>query len=465
MTTTAGNELASLLNRFGVHGLGGGDPAAGANVLAAMACCLANLAADEGLVVHAEGDPARLGVNLLVDGALSSGLVVDEVLAEARGRQDNLIRHLRNHVVELERNARMRNPQPEPLVTASEELKQVINYLDGVELWDGYFDVAWGELLAKAPKTRSRDLLSRQRFLVSGGRPRDLEKQLGGILRGRLLVHLGMACSSDFAEWSGIIPALVEGRHSILQGAETLRANFLLIDPMRMIAAVARSPDERHAWLGHFLWLSDGSDGPEVPASTKNARTAAVESAARFRAALDRVIQARLGSSASPVGKGPIPLPEQFHAAQCRWTAFLSQMEPAMPGISGAARNLLTSLYYGLVRMNPKAAEPRLTLTGIGEFARFLVRRAVHARAMVLHEAELAGTRSQIERLHRKLAAGPIEERELYRCLKIPAARCRDLLGWMEDAGLVRLVDRKWRLNDGARLDFDIHPVSLLKAS
>ena len=59
MPCTDQDDLQQLLTDFNAAALGYGDPAAGANLLAAMACTLANLAPADGTVVTRSGRLAR----------------------------------------------------------------------------------------------------------------------------------------------------------------------------------------------------------------------------------------------------------------------------------------------------------------------------------------------------------------------------------------------------------------------
>ena len=87
MATSQANPeaLHQLAATYQVAALGQGDPTLGFNLLATMAVVLADLAPTNGTVTTKDGGPARLGVNLLVTGSASAGLVLDEVLRVRRG--------------------------------------------------------------------------------------------------------------------------------------------------------------------------------------------------------------------------------------------------------------------------------------------------------------------------------------------------------------------------------------------
>ncbi len=95
MTAEEQDHLIQTLVTFGAPSLGEGDGDAGANVLAAMACTLANLARTGSGIASPRLGRLRAGGNFLVHGALSSSLVHDDVTAEVAIRQNNLIAGLR----------------------------------------------------------------------------------------------------------------------------------------------------------------------------------------------------------------------------------------------------------------------------------------------------------------------------------------------------------------------------------
>ena len=103
-------------------------------------------------------------------------------------------------------------------------------------------------------------------------------------------------------------------------------------------------------------------------------------------------------------------------------------------------------------------------MAGVEAFARFLVRRMANARAAVLHAGAIAQRRSQIERVVRKLSSGQVKARTIYRDLSIPAADCNECLLWLEEAAVIRRVDDRWDLVQGAQLSFNDCTAPLLEA-
>ena len=153
-----------------------------------------------------------------------------------------------------------------------------------------------------------------------------------------------------------------------------------------------------------------------------------------------------------------------FTKSQHRWTGFLGEMERSLPGISGAARNLLATLVFGLHELSRCAGRKRLEfkVLAVEAFARFLVRRMANARATIIHAAEVARRKSQISRVFKKLSDMPIDARVVYKNLKIAANDCHGCLRWLEASNLARQLDSRWERVEGAQLTFNAQPLLVL---
>jgi hypothetical protein len=148
----------------------------------------------------------------------------------------------------------------------------------------------------------------------------------------------------------------------------------------------------------------------------------------------------------------PMVLFADTREASVRWAGFLREMEPRLPGISGAARNLLTTLVFGLGLLAPKFR--RITVEGVEAMARFLVRRMASARIAIMHSGEVTLRRVQITRVFHKLGSGVADKRKICRDLKITAANRDEALRWLEAACLVLRRGNGWEQREGARLSF-----------
>jgi len=452
--------LRKFFATFQVEALGQGDANVGANVLTSMLGVLANLAPTDGTVVTTDGRPARLGVNLLISGSASSGQVLDEVITEVGRRQHNFAENLSRYLDGIREQSEKPCATLPPMGAGSNSLlDDFAETQSEIEPLFASRPEIWSRILNEVPTEQLPDLERRPKFLVAAARPGDLEAQLQGLRPGHPLVHLGLGKPGDLAELSDPGAALVEGRFTVGTSCETVCANLLITDPMQMLSEAAKAPDERTAWLGHFLWLCDSDAGPEAP-TTAQASNAPETTTERFRRALDYVITQRLNLPE----KKPTPLSKDTREATIRWTAFLREMEPRLPGISGALRNLITSLVFGLGEMARIEKGLSFSMDSVEAFARFLVRRMANARTMMMHAGAVAQRRSQIERVFRKLEQGPLDTRKIYRNLnRLSARECNECLGWMEQAGISRRIDDQWELVKDARLSFNDCSTPLLE--
>jgi hypothetical protein len=426
-----------------------------------MACVLADLAPSDGTIITRDGRPARLGASLLVSGSASAGQVVDEVITEVGRRQCNLMANLRRYLDCIKEQSEKPGATLPPMGPGSDLLIDTFAETQSdIEPMYARRAEVWSRILNEVPTEQMPDLLRHPKFLVTATRPGDLEAQLQGLRPGRPLVHLGLGRPSDLIELADPGAALVEGRFTLGTSCETVRANLLIIDPLQMLGEAAKAPDDRTAWLGHFLWLCDGEAGPEAPTAAK-ASDVPETTTERFRRALDYVMTRRLNLPE----KEPIVLWLDTREAKVRWRSFLKEMEPHLPGISGAAGNLIDSLVFGLSMMARIEKRLSFSMEGVEAFARFLVRRMANTRTMVLQAGAVARRQSQIERVFRKLSRGPTDFRTIHRNLSLAVRDCTECLRWMKEEGITRCIEEEemWVLVKDARLSFNDCTTPLLE--
>lgn len=452
-------ELATLLKNFDVTALGDGDPTAGFNLLVSMACTIAQIAPDDGTVVHADGSRARLSTSLMIVGSASSGRVVDEIVTELNRLQNNLATNLEGFLDRMKEAKAAPGPITYPTYRDDNESFELVHATQS-EYNSVNADRAssWRKVLNKSPHHPIERIGKHPKFLVSVGGRKDVESQLTRLFPGPPLVHLGLTHPDDLVRYSDVGAALLEGRYPHDDGVRSVKGNILITDPMHTLAAAAQNPDERTRWLGQVLWLADGDHGPELPlVELGSVQVVGAKTKQRFRGALDLMILQRLKLSEMK----PLAIPVHDRKTMIRWSTFLREMEPRLPGISGAARNLLTVLQLGLRLLTPRPAE--ITPAGIEAMARFLIRRMVNTRIAILHAGDLARKRDQITRIFHKLSNGPANARKLCRDLKITAGERDEVLRWLETASLVVQRGDGWQLRDGARLSFKDCAVPILE--
>jgi hypothetical protein len=454
MNQSESQDLQKLLTTFDVNALGEGDINAGANLLTAMAISLANFAPTDDSVCYEDGTPVRLGASLLVSGVLSSSIIMEEVVTGAAQRQSNLAAHLRRYSESIVEQASKPGASAAPTGRPASSSQYFANIFGDLGPLLGTRKEAWWPILERRPMERFNDFLNRPKFLVSAARPKDLESQLEGLRPGRPLIHLGINQCSDLAEFSDPGAALIEGRYPIGNGGETIRGNFLLTDPLQLLNEAAKDPDPRTSWLGHFLWLVDGAAGPDAPVDpTAAGHPNGSVTLSRFRRALTGVLINRFYLG----GNMPQKLRLDTRADAQRWTSFLKEMEPLMPGITSTARNLPNSLVFGLGEMAKIDQALHFTMEEVMSLCRFLVRRAVNARVAIIHEAEVARLQALANRIYLKIEQGCNDRRLICKNTGINAADFDGCVGWLEKEGIVKRSEAKgshWDMVKGAKLDF-----------
>jgi len=457
MNETESKHLLDLLTIFNARALGEGDDIAGANLVVCMAGLLADLAPDDGTILTMDGRPARLGLNLLVTGPTITGMVVDEVVQEVSRRQSNLWQYLLRYSKLIETQKQKFGaslPPMDPKRGAPEE-----RFAETQQELEPLFHTraaSWARIFSESPSEDVSALTSRPKFLLSLSKPEDLSCQLQGVRPGQPLVHAGCSKSSDLSALADAGAALIEGRYPLGNGCEVARANLLVTDPHQVLQRVVNDPDEGTAWLGHFLWICDGKAGPNAPnAGDTPDRPETITQ--RFGMALDAVLATRMNLPE----KQCIQLPLNTRKAKVRFRKFLAEMEPRLPGISMAARNLIDSLVFGLGEMAKIKKQLPLSIDGVEALARFLVVRMANARAMMMHSGAVTRRQSQIERVHRKLQQGPADTRKICRDLSLRVNDCEPCLRWLEAVEIVRQIDRKYELVDTTPIRFEDHRVPL----
>jgi len=459
MDQETNRHLEELLTTFDVVDLGDGDTIVGANTLATMCCVLAGVARPESGILTKEGRTQRIGTSLLISGSASVGRIADEVLLELGHRQNNYCQHILKESEwreDLRVKPGMAAPPDDPQPNASENLFSSL-HRNHDELF-GTAQDGWASVLANAPNEGFRALAATPKFFIPAARPKDLEQRLVGLRRGFPLVHVGLRRVSDLAGFGEGVESLLDGCHSVGVSGETVHGHVLVTDPLKVLEKAAKDPDDEMAWLGRLLWLCDNDVGPELPFDHRSEEDDKTDSIIpRFREALSRGLGRRLGGAEMT----PRVIKADFTKAQRRWTRFLHESERSLPGICGAARNLLSSLVFGLFELANGTGRKRLKfhLLAVESFARFLVLRMANARATMLSAAKLAKRQSDIRRIFTKLNSVMIEERTICKNLKIPAADCREYLRWLEESSLAQRFESRWRRVEGAQLTFNGQPL------
>jgi hypothetical protein len=457
MTPDSPDLLARSLEAFQVRRLGDGDAVAGANNLVAMAALL-TAAAPPGSRVSSPGSSKSrpLGIDLLVTGSYSCSVVLEDAVSALRERQENIAIHVRHEQQRRDQwEAKMAkgatgmgdapwNKPQSGLAESAMEGACADPFHSPFSSKEAMRDV----IKRRAPRSFS-DLAARHSVLITATRAAELEKRLQGAHGNEALALMGIQRKGDLAAFGEVAEALMDGRVSQDDRTGTIKGHVLVTDPGRLIGTSGEKTRDSVAWLDRCIWLADGNFGVELPKRISvpaEARMDRVEG--RFRSALVTLLTWRFNLH----GGNPCTIdvnadPKAHH----RWIAFLRELEPKWPGIAGTARNLLSTLHFGLAMMSTHAEGLRPFSIRPGEveaFARYIVIRMVAARSTMLF-----ATRNERQERHRKaicrqLERHPRSDRELYRNTSLSAGECTGALSDLQREGIVIRDGNRWRLSD-----------------
>lgn len=443
-------HLQNLLTRFGVEHLGEGDTVAGANLLAAMACSLANVQRPGSGFVTEGGETIAVGTSLIVTGARSVSLISEKVLAGLATRQNNLASHLSKKIQSIQERPTKTmgitatfpdffvQMQNEPI---PDRLLQPWAWVDpkgAAQEWSHAVQTPAGNTL--------QDLISEPMVYITGITPKTLGPQLERSHLGRPIMHVGVGNAKDFSRFEQICPTIMDGRLTHAETMKTVRGTVMVTDPSGVLGEAIKAdlPDTR--WVSRLLWLVDGDAGPETGKPAEDKTLVPLD---RLAVRYETAMATAWGKRLNCLTTAPEMIKFGFSESQTRWMSFLETLEPQFAGISGAARNFYATLVFGLyhlVRAIDTADGAKLHIVEVEALARFLVQRMVNARAAMLHSAEEERMRNIEASFIRKLGDGPQSDRELQRRFsRLNIDTCRKALHNLKGRGRVALVDNKWQ--------------------
>ena len=442
-------QAAELLHRFNAQSLGEDDLIAGGNTLAAMAITIANIARPGSYLVDGEnGSQVPVGMNMLVSGSLSCGLIGDGVLKVLQELQGNLFAHIRQQV---ERRKKMDKRISETsMFLGNKEEPVPPTVLDRLGKNDhfneNYFEEELRALLCPPANASVSDITDSPVIFAGIGSVDALNNAIGFAHRGRLLAHVNLSGKNAGTLLNQVCDEVASGCPKRMQLAATVRGEVLATDFMGILKNLVKK-DSCRGWVERMLWLVDHAVGPEmeIPAAAKSSPQLS-RSSEFFKAALGEMFAQRLNFRKSQ----PMCLTYPVSRGQAEWIKFLARLEPSFPGITGTLRPLVASLVFGLlqiIKAAPEEGRTRLVPTEIEAFARLLALRMVNARAVALHhehEHRLAKVASYIRM---KLREGPHSVRDLMRPRNdLDAEICREALVRLADAGMVEFAGKHWQL-------------------
>ena len=452
-------EFPTLQRAFRVESLGDGNRMAGINQLATMAIVLANLARPGSGIITPEGRRLEVCCSLLASGPAVSSAILDDVLTPVRRCQDNLLsqldRYHKSDVAEASRETgrRWEANSPSPDAGESALFDLAVGNPDIPPLFGDRAD-QWMDVVASAPSESVAGLIRQPRIYVAAPTPKLLEQQLPGSHLGMPLVALNLNHATDAGKFGNICPLLMDGLIPAGPSGECVIGRVIVTDPRGLLREVATANEDKSAWLARLLWLVDGdsSAGPNPGTPAEDDPVVSLPGLhSRFENAVKRGFADRLDTRTS----GPIEYEYDLAAAQCRWMAFLADMERSVPGITTVARRLLVTLVFGLRRLVTAEKIPggfHYPDEDVEALARLLVRRMANHRASLLFSAADARRTADKRRILNKLGDESLAARQIYHPLHLTADYCRELLTEMVADVLVEHNGYLWNRIEGKAL-------------
>ena len=449
MTPHDTRNLNDLLHIFGAARLGEGDPAAGANLLAAMATSIANISPPGSGLQAPDGDTLEAGASLLVSGSHGASLVAEKVLRQLGTRQNHLNSHLRGRVRQVAKEAEPRDAidfSVAGVFRAYHAGRQMEALFKLGQIREEEVAHAWTQLLQHPASIDFDELHDRHVVFVAKGSPDQLAAVLDLSHLGRPCVHVGVGGARDFTRFGRLCVAVMDGRGSTGFNSETIRGTVILTDPAGIFGEVLRTEETTAQLASRMIWLIDGNAGPEPGKPEAATELVALDAPGRrYEDAMGTAWGRRLDHR----NPGPDLITSSFHSYQARWIAFLKEQDAALPGIMGTARNLVATLVFGLTKMIRVGSLPKdlkWSIAQVEALARFMIHRMANARSAMLHSLESARRDELCAQILYKLGAGPLDVRGLTRKFnRLPAGLCREVLLDLEASGKVARSGEFWQ--------------------
>jgi hypothetical protein len=437
-----------LLDIFDGETLGDGDVNAGVNTLVAMASAIANVHPPGSCFVSGRGEKIAVGTSFMVSGELSQSLIREKVIAPVTDRQTNLLGHLSDWQlsadIENSKSKQVREFDPEVLLAA--DLGSVIlNHHQEDEQFPGTELRAAALLVQPAPERGKLEIHRHPQVFITAACDVGLEKQLPKSHMGRAFALVTAADANRCAHFEKICSAILDGCSSSSGPVpEYVRGNVFGMVAFDALESVVGGNGV--TWLNRMPWLTDGSVGPEIPTSLVGTPSVVLTGVLdRYNAALDEAFACRLEYRVADSSQ----LRCDFEPAQRRWVAFLKEHEARFPGITGAARSLVVTLAFGLVKLASARGAKGIgwVLEDVEALARILILRMINARTAILRDDGQTRMESLAIAIAMKLGDGPLTVRELIRkSHRLLTADCVMALEFLRSSNCVVREGESWIL-------------------
>ena len=458
MSPALNEDLQCLFASFNATKLGEGDVAVGANLLATMACSIANIQRPGTGYIDPSGNSFMVGSSLLISGSHSSSLICEKVIQPMGLKQSNLASHILHSALEIQETKRKNSRQSserDPFLAAVGG-SQSLAYFYSLDL-DGRSAASELTALLETDAPSGLGALSKNSYVfISGNSHQQTAQALEFSHMKRPNVHIGVDDVEGFNNFREVCSDIIDGR-----GTASVRGTVLLTDPCQALAKVIQNSEASAGLAQRMMWLVDGEAGPTpTEVEFENPPVAIDELFTRY----EKVMNQAWGNRIAPRCPKELLTKLQFTDAQAEWMKFLKQHEPQHPGLSGAARGLFITLFYGFEQLRGAWKLPQSNLKWNGSYvtalAKFLVLRMINARSAMLASGENCRQLHVQMRILAKLAGQSHLERNIYRHLNLTAEVCKTALLALQSAGKVNFDGTFWSAL-GSSEPSDLHPLTL----
>jgi hypothetical protein len=445
--TTATAPLLHLLQVFDADSLGEGEPVAGANVFVAMCASLANLYPPGTCLITPEGNRLPVGMSFVTAGGLTNSLVGEKVLDPIAIIQNNLGDHLAADAAHAAATLaaippleclRVRPPPPPEKLSSIGKLNMTLDPNGFSALSD---NSSFQILLGPSRHQGLGELAATPAIFLSTDSPVGFEKKLSQSHRRRPYVRAVWANGPGAEGLEKLLLSVVRGT-SLPTGATGpvfIRGYVAASCTVAKLVQSAGAGEETLA--ANVMWFVDGGSMP--PTLGKITSSVPYKIQHRYLEEMQLAWRTRLDYR----NEAP-EIPFDWQPIQRKWVAFLQGLEPRCPGVTLAARPLLTTLLFGCLKLQGPRRPYEWTLQCVVNLAQFLVERMVHRRERFWLAEQEAQVLALAIKLVEKLQDGPLTARGLSRKKSnLRIGDTRKVLELFDRLGIARRVeDDQWKL-------------------
>lgn len=435
-------QLKKLLETLDVRTVTEGDLMSSLNTLVAMACSVSNLAGAYSGVYEGEGRCLPMGQSLLVSAPESCGSIQDLVISKLFRVQQNWKSQL-HRFAETNEKKSIISGEGHQVTLLESNVTRLCNELRAMSRNDTEY---WGQTAFESPPARSGyDWLRKPDLVVSRPDMKGLTKGLGLALDQQLLIVSNLTSKMNPESYECNYMALSDGVFNLAQSNETVKAHFLITDPYQELKSLVRE-QRVSPWLGHPLWLLDGTDtvsgADQLP---KHLEPAKVKLTRNFHAGLMAALGGRIHTFHEEALRFPLPVSE----GQRVWMKFLRMMDGSLPGIVSSGRHLFVTLLFGLTMIHQETRQKKTILSPALVYAlgKFLIHRMANFRNQLVLGEEREKRQLLLNKVTLKLENGPLTPRQITRKFNsMLIDQCRDLLCTLEKEGRVKQEEGRYAL-------------------